>query len=183
MDYGGTNLRLDVIAHNWNSCLLEFGCPLGIGGYENRHAIYKANSSVQCRLGIKPGGLLRAHGHIINQHICLGGYELFSHIAWLLVGYDESLLSRITPHMGGDPVQDRSHLYRYVLARNIRIKHLGAIWRGKYGLGYVLSHLSLVYVEGRHHIDITGSVTADIIMHKPYAILFIRFFVIFYPLN
>ena len=50
-------------------------------------------------------------------------------------------------------------------------------------MGYVLSHLSLIYVEGRHHIDITGSVTADIIMHKPYAILFISIFVIFYPLN
>ena len=85
--------------------------------------------------------------------------------------------------MRGNAIQNRSHLDLDIFFGDIRIEHLGAIGLRKYGLAYIFAYLSVVYIEGRNHIDIASSVTTDIIVHQSDAFFFICVFIIFDPLN
>ncbi len=183
MDDGGAYLALDVVAYYGDARVLELLSPNGIGGYEYRHAVDVTHPGIQGRLGVEPARLLRAYGHVVDENLGAAIFQLTHHVAGIEVGDDEGLVLFVRGHVRSDSVQNRPLLHHDPHEGDVGIEGFGAVWRGEDGIADVLSHLSFVDVEGRHHIYVAGAVSSDGPMHQPYTIFIIRIFIIFNPLD
>jgi hypothetical protein len=68
--------------------------------------------------------------------------------------------------MVGDTMQEATHPYRDARLGEVPAEDVGAVGGLEDRLGDVLADLAPVDVEGRHHLDVTGPVAADLPVHE-----------------
>ena len=158
---GGTDLALDVIAHDRDTGVLELLGPLGRSGDEDRQSVDEGHARVDRALCVELRGLLRTDGEVAHQDIRAGLAQRLDDVHGAFVGLRDHLsvvlaqavvgVSTLHRDPGGGHVADGD---RVVLA-------------GRDGVREVLSHLLRVDVERRDPLDVGHVVRPELHMHQP----------------
>ncbi len=161
VDDRGADLRLDVVADDRQSGLLEAGAPVLLARDEDRHAVDVGHAGGERLLDVPLRGLLGAHREVAHEHVGLGLLEDPDDVGGRPVGLGDDLAEVLAEAVVGHAAV---HL-------DARVRHLGEVDRVVLAaddrLRQVLADLVGIDVEGGHEVDVADVVAAEVDVHQP----------------
>src|SRR6185295_13237938 len=154
------DLRLDVVADDRQTRLLEALVPVVLAGDEDRQAVDEADARLQRLLDVPLGRLLGADRQVADQHVGLGLLEDADDVGGFARRLDDLLLEVLAEAVVGHAPLDLDP----------QVGHVGELDRvvltGPDRLGEVLADLLGVDVEGGHELDVADVVAAEVDVHQ-----------------
>ena len=168
MGDGGPQLGFDIIADQRQIFVGKAFGPGGVGSDKHRDVVDKTHSGLKGAFGIKTGGLLGAHRHVVEQYLSTAIFENahdFGLIELGQCGGHECVFIFVFPHMGGKSIQDRAHVHLDPTGRQKITKNRGAVGGSKDGFGDIFADFAFVDIKSSHHFNVTGFEAADFPVH------------------
>ena len=157
---GGTDLALDVVAHNRHARGGELVRP-GLGaGDEHRQGVDEGYAGVDCGLGVELGGFLRPNGQVADHDVNLGVLEGLDYVDRFCRGLLDGLKVVLA-----EAVQGVAALDRHAGGRNIGDLD-GVVFAGQDGVGQVNADLLAVHIEGCYEFNVVDVVLAEFHVHQ-----------------
>src|SRR6476620_5167794 len=157
---GGTDLALDVIAHDRHARGGELVRPLLGAGQEDRQGVDERHAGIDRALGVELGGLLGADRQVADHDVNLGVLEGLDDVDRLLRGLLDGLEVVLAQAVQGVAALDGDAGRRDV--GNLD----GVVFAGQDGVGQVLPHLLAVDVERSNELDVADVVLAELHVHQ-----------------
>ena len=157
---GGTDLALDVVAHDRHTGVFELLGPHGVAGDEDREGVDKRDVRVDGALCVELVGLLGTDGQVGHEHVDLGVLQCLDDVAALAVGLGDGLAVVLA-----EPVEGVAPLHGDAGGRHVGDLD-GVVLTGEDGIREVEADLLGVHVECGDELDVADVVLAELHVHE-----------------
>src|SRR5690606_29564145 len=157
----GADLRLDVVAHDRHTGVLELLGPLRGAGDEHGQGVDEGDTSVDGALRVELRRLLGPHGEVADEDVGLGLLECRHDVHGFVVRLRDHLAVVLAQAVVGVAALHGDTGRGHVADLD------GVVLAGRDGVGDVLADLLGVDVESGNPLDVVHVVRTELDVHQP----------------